>query len=389
MKFTDALEDKKFILENTEFNPYYKELSSGLSDKIIIEGKEFINLAANNYLGLANDERVKNAVKEGIDQYGVSLCGTPIAVGYSEMARSLEKKISEFVGVEDSIILPSCYQANNGLFEVISGKEDIIIFDHYVHSSLLQGIQSAKCKNRAFLHNNMEHLETVLSKSQKYEKIWVVTESVFSTEGTIAPVKEMMELCKKYKAKLIVDDSHGIGVIGENGRGILEQGELLGEDLIYTASLGKAISNLGGVIGGKKETIEFLRYYFPHLIYSTALPPMIMNGIYKVIEIIEEDFQEINKKMWEYKNIIGKALEEAGFEIVDSKSPINSIKGGDRIRTINIAKKFYEKGVLVTPFVEPSVPTKEGRVRLIAGANLSEKTIEELVNIIGEIGCHI
>lgn len=262
MKFTDALEDKKFILENTEFNPYYKELSSGLSDKIIIEGKEFINLAANNYLGLANDERVKNAVKEGIDQYGVSLCGTPIAVGYSEMARSLEKKISEFVGVEDSIILPSCYQANNGLFEVISGKEDIIIFDHYVHSSLLQGIQSAKCKNRAFLHNNMEHLETVLSKSQKHEKIWVVTESVFSTEGTIAPVKEMMELCKKYNAKLIVDDSHGIGVIGETGRGILEQGELLGEDLIYTASLGKAISNLGGVIGGKKRDYRILEILF-------------------------------------------------------------------------------------------------------------------------------
>ena len=389
MTLNEALNNKKDILENTDFNPYYKLLNSGLSDKILIENEKFINLAANNYLGLADDIRIKDAVKEGIDKYGVSLCGTPIAVGYSEIANKLEKKIAKFVGVEDCIILPSCYQANNGLFQVIAEKNDIIVFDHYVHSSLLQGIQSANCKNRAFLHNDMEHLETILSKSEKYEKIWVVTESVFSTEGTIAPLKSMVELCKKYNAQMIVDDSHGIGVIGEKGRGILEHSGVMEENVIYTASLGKAISNLGGVVGGKKETIDFLRYYFPHLIYSTALPPMIMFGINKVIEIIEEDFDAINEKIWRYKKIIGEALRNAGFDIVDSESPINSIKGGDKITTINIAKKFYEKGVLVTPFVEPSVPTNEGRVRMIAGANLTDETIKELVGIIGEMKCHI
>ncbi len=386
MKRVEAIYETQKIKEETSFDPYYSCLDSALSDKIIIEGKEYINLASNNYLGLADDQRVKEAVIESINKYGVSLCGTPIAVGYSSVGKRVERRLAEFVGVEETILLPSCYQANNGIFDMLAEKEDIIIFDHYIHSSLLQGIQSASCRNRAFLHNNLVHLEGILEKAQNYNHRWIVTESVFSTEGQLAPVDQLLDLCEKYNCTLVVDDSHGIGVIGSGGRGALKlNGINNSKRVVYTASLGKAIANLGGVIGADKETIEYLRYYFPHLIYSTALPPMVISGVEKVLDILKKDYEEINNKVWEYKKLIGEALVKKGFEIVESKSPINSIIGGDKINTINIAKKFFEKGILVTPFVEPSVPPKEGRIRIIAGANLTSDTITNVIKIIEDL----
>lgn len=384
MKIDDGLKKYNEIGEHTGFNPYYNAVESSLGDTITIEGKEYINLAANNYLGLADDPRVKKAVIDAVEKYGVSMCGTPIAIGYSDLSVRLEKRLAAFVGVEEAVILPSCYQANNGLFQTIAEKNDVIIFDHYAHSSLVQGIQSAGCTIKPFLHNNTEHLKKILSKSGEFGRRFVVTESVFSTEGSIAPAKKMEELCMEFDATLIIDDSHGIGVIGENGRGILEEENLTGENIIYTASLGKAFANLGGMVGGDKKTIAYLRYYFPHLIYSTALPPMVMAGIEKVLDIVESEFKDISKVMQTYKRQIAEALLEAGYKIAESRTMINSIESGDAVNTINITKKFYENGILATPFIEPSVPHNQGRVRLIAGANLKPETIAKAVKIIKE-----
>ncbi len=376
----------KSIVEKTGFNPYYPVIQSFSEDSFVIDNIKYINFASNNYLGLANDKRVKEAAKNALDKYGVSLCGTPIATGYIDLYKRVEENFSQFIGLEDSIILPSCYQANNGIFSILAQKDDVIIVDHYAHSSLIQGIKSVGCKIKPFLHNDLEHLHKVLNKSTQFNKKFVVTESVFSTEGSIAPLKKIVALCKKFNAIPIVDDSHGIGVIGKNGRGILEEQEINNFDGIYTTSLGKAIANLGGVISGNKETIEYLRYYFPHLIYSTALPPVILGGIEKVLEIIEKEFTQMSKKLWEIKNIVGKNLKNAGFDIVNSFSPINSILGGSSENTILIAKKFYSHKILTTPFIEPSVPKNEGKVRLIAAANLKEETLDKFLNVLKKIG---
>ncbi len=385
--FYDRLKVDKSIAHNTGFNPYYSRLQSGLTDPIVIEDKEFINLASNNYLGLAADERVKTGAIEAIERYGVSLCGTPVATGYLELYCKLEEKLSEFLGLESTVILPSCYQANNGLFCAIAGKEDIILVDHYAHSSLIQGIKAVGCKVRPFLHNNIEHLEQILARCTQYRQIFVVTESVFSTEGSIAPLIEITALAAKYNAIPVVDDSHGIGVIGKTGRGILEESGIKNFDGIYTASLGKALANTGGVIGGKKGIIEYLKYYCAHLVYSTALPPPVLGGIYKVLEIIEEEFGEINYRILKYKDAISNALIESGFELTNSKAPIISIITGEAENTVLLAKKFFDCKVLTTPFIEPSVPVNEGRVRLIAGANLKEESVDKAVKIIHGLGC--
>lgn len=381
----EKLKQKNNIEQKIGFNPYYKIIESSLDERIIIEGKSYINLASNNYLGLANDIEIKSAIIEAVNKYGASLCGTPVATGYVDLLNRVEQKLAKFVGLESAIILPTCYQANNGLFLSIATKEDIIIVDRFAHSSLVQGIMAVGCKYRPFLHNNLEHLKGILEKSTNYKQIFVVTESVFSTEGSIAPLKEMSELCEKYNTILIVDDSHGIGVIGKSGRGILEESGVENFKGIYTASLGKAISNLGGVIAGDKNVIEYLRYYCPHLVYSTALPPSVLGGIEKTLEIIENKFDTISKKMWKYKEMIYMGLIEAGFEVSNGKAPINSILSGSAENTILIARKFFESNILVTPFVEPSVPINEGKVRIIAGANLSEDSIEIAINKFKEI----
>lgn len=374
------------MVQKLDFNPYFMQIDSGLDERIIMEGRKVINLASNNYLGLASDERVKAAIIGAVEKYGASLCGTPIATGYIDLFRKMENKLSSFVGLEETLIFPSCYQANNGLFVSIAGKEDLIIVDRFAHSSLVQGIKLVGCKIRPFLHNDMEHLEGILKNSSKYRQVFVVTESVFSTDGTIASFREIVELCEKYNALPIIDDSHGIGVLGDTGKGILEEQNIINYKGIYTASLGKALANAGGIISGQKGIMQYIKYYCPHLVYSTALPPAVLAGIEAVLDIMKSEYSMIKNKMENYKRIIFESLLEAGFEVVHSEAPINSIKTGSQKNTFAVAKKLYESGILTTPFIEPSVPINEGRVRLIAGANLTLDTIEEAASIIRRSG---
>ncbi len=237
------------------FNPYYPKINSELGDQIIINKEKYINLAANNYLGLTADPRVKAAAILGIEKYGASLCGTPIATGSIPLLKNLEQKLASFIGLEDAIILPSGYQANNGIFASICQKDDLILVDHYAHSSLLEGIKTSGCKVLPFLHNNMQSLERILKKSKAHPQIIIVTESVFSTEGSIAPFEEICALAERYNALPVIDDSHGIGVLGKRGSGILEEKNIKNFKGIYTASLGKALASRGGIIAGPQKII--------------------------------------------------------------------------------------------------------------------------------------
>ncbi|HBW38502.1 pyridoxal phosphate-dependent aminotransferase family protein [Desulfosporosinus sp. BICA1-9] len=328
--FYHRLSVDESLAEVRGYNPYYLTMNSGLEGKISVNGHQMIDLASNNYLGLASDLRVKQAAVKAVEKYGVSLCGTPIATGYIELYQRLEENLSRFVGLEETIILPSCYQANNGLFSCIAGPQDLIVVDRLAHSSLIQGIKSAGSKIRPFLHNNLEHLEGILQRSTGYRQVFVVTESVFSTVGRIAPFKEIVQLCEKYQAMPVIDDSHGIGVLGKSGHGILEEQGIEGYQGIYTASLGKAIANSGGMISGEKRLINYLRYYCSHLVYSTALTPVALAGIGAVLDIIHSEFDGIKKKLVFNQGEIYESLLEGGFEVVSSQAPINSIQSGSQ-----------------------------------------------------------
>ncbi len=376
------------IVEKVGHNPYYHRVQSELSDEVIIDGKCFIDLASNNYLGLANHPAIKQACKEAIDQYGISLCATPIASGYSELHHHIEAELSDFTGTEKSVIYPSCYQANLGIFNALAQHDDIALVDRCAHSSLLEGLKSSGCKISPYKHNDMDYLEMLLKKSRNFRTLFVVTESVFSTEGTIASFKEINNLCLRYDAIPVIDDSHGIGVLGPNGRGILEYAGITDYQGIYTASLGKALANIGGMVSGKASLIGWMQYYSSNLVYSTALLPSALAGIGKVLEIIRTDFPRLSHQMWKTKQRVKIALEQAGFDLTNGPAPITSIRAGNIQETIQLAKSFWDHRIMTTPFVYPSVPLNEGRIRLIAGANMREETLqlaEERISQIGQI----
>jgi glycine C-acetyltransferase len=373
------------VAREAGFNPYYPLIQSGLDDPIVIDGKPFINLASNNYLGLSNDSRLTEAAIEGIRKYGVSMCATPVASGYSDLFRDAEDAIAAFSGLEASLIFPSCYQANNGLFKVIASKGDLFIFDRAAHSSLIEGIRSTGCEYRPFRHNDLDHLENILKRSTAQQQVFLVTESVFSTEGALAPFGQMYALCLRYGAVPVVDDSHGIGVLGKKGKGILEYCGITDYQGIYTASLGKALAVNGGVVSGKRSLVNYMRYYTSHLIYSTAVTPATLRALIRALQVIDDDFAAISGRLWSHTNRLAEALKKAGYPLTRSESPINSICPGNSLETLRLNKRFFDAGVLSTPFIYPSVPEDSGRIRLIAGANLKESSIDQAIRIFNSI----
>ena len=355
------LNEAKEMIGQIGFNPY----------RVAYDSQNYIDLASNNYLGLAGHPAVKQAAAAAAQEYGVSFCGTPVASGCSELSRSAAGQLAAFTGLDAAVLFPSCYQANNGLFSALCRKEDLIVIDQYAHSSLVEGVRAAGCKINPFLHNDMAHLEKVLRRARGFHKIYVVTESVFSTEGSVAPLDQITALCEVYGAVPVVDDSHGIGVLGANGHGVLEHFGLSRYRGLYTASLGKALGNMGGMAGGDEETMEYLGYLCPHLIYSTALTPPVLGGIIGALTVIAREFPELGSKMWHYKQLISEAVGPDH----PSPAPINTIFCGEARAAVALSRKLYERGILSTPFIEPSVPRHRCVVRLIAGAGLKEEKV--------------
>ena len=391
MEFTSFIKEridyKNSVIDNAGYKPYYLSIQSDLGDPLIIDGKEFVNFASNNYLGIANDQRLKNAHIEAIEKYGVSMCATPIAGGYSENFELVRQKLSDFIGVENVLIYPSCYQANNGIFSALIRNDDLVLFDRYVHSSMIEGIRTTGCKMLPFEHNSPDAVDYLLGKHNNHNTKFVVTESVFSTEGSIAPFAELNKVCLKQNAVPVIDDSHGIGVIGKKGKGILNFSGVGNYQGIYTTSLGKALATNCGVVGATNQIIDYLSYFSSHLIYSTAVSPAVLAGVNKVIDILEDEFDQRSERMFRYSKMIKEAMKHTGFNVADGILPITSVKCGSSDCTVQVAKQLFDKNILTTPFVYPSVPKNDGRVRMIAGANLSQNTLEKAIEIIKNIEC--
>ena len=364
------------------FNPYYQKMVRNSQGKLSVEAAPLFDLASNDYLGLATDPRVMAAMSDAVNRFGASFCGTPIATGYACVLAELEVAIAGMLGLESAVIFPSCFQANTSLFCTIAGPEDLIIVDHYAHASLIWGIKTSGARLKPFLHNDLDHLEKQLGSASGFRRTFVVTESVFSTEGSIAPFSGMIALCGRYNATPVIDDSHGIGVIGKNGRGILDHAGIDRYEGIYTASLGKALANTGGVIAGKREFIEYLRYACAGLIYSTALVPASAAGILTAIAIVVNEFSMLGKKMWNNHKKLSSCLINAGFTLANGEAPIASVRCGSPERTIALAKLLFDHGILSTPFVPPSVPPDQGVVRLIIGAKTDDTGVSEITDSI-------
>jgi len=374
----------KSLAEEVGFNPYFQSIDSGMGAHVQLQGKSLINLGTNDYLGLSNKPEIKAAARDAMEEFGVSMCGTPIVIGQSALNAKLEAELARFLKQDDALVYPSCYQCNMGVFSVLANEQDVILFDKDVHSSLMNGISLTKAKWRTFPHNDLERLEDLLKNTQDRRMRFIVFEGLYSTGGDYPDLSKIIELAKKYDAFTIIDDSHGVGILGDTGRGVVELYDAFKEIDLITISLGKAIGTFGGALAGREQIVDFFRYSSSMYFYSTALPPAIAGATIEALKYIDQA-QEERDKIKRYANKMYGALKEMGYTLTESESPLFSVLSKTSEETFALTKQLYERGVYAVPFIPPSVPRDAPRIRLTFNAYLSESDIDQAIPVFKEI----
>ena len=343
-----------------------------------------INMCANNYLGLANNDEVKAAAKAGIDRWGYGLSSVRFICGTQELHKNLELKLSEFLGTEDTILYSSCYDANGGLFETILGPEDAIISDELNHASIIDGVRLCKAKRFRYKNNNMEELENCLKDAADCRIKAIVTDGVFSMDGIIANLQAVCDLADKYDAIVIVDDSHGVGVIGDNLKGAHEHCGVMDRIDVITGTLGKALGgSSGGYTSGKKAIIDILRQRSRTYLFSNTLSPIIASGSLTVLDMISRS-GELSNKLKENTAYFRKGLSGIGFDIVEGTHPIVPIMTYDELIAGRLAEKMLEKNVYVIGFFYPVVPKGKARIRTQVSAAHTKEQLDYVLNAFKE-----
>ena len=359
------------------------------SQQIQIKTKDFgevLNFCSNNYLGLANDYRLIDAAKQALDKYGFGLASVRFICGTQDIHKELEYKISEFFGTEDTILYPSCFDANGGLFETILTKEDAVISDSLNHASIIDGIRLSKAKRYRYLNNDMEDLEQKLIESKDAKIKLIATDGVFSMDGYIAKLDKICSLAEDYNALVMIDDCHATGFVGENGKGSAEYNNVLEKVDIFTSTLGKALGGAsGGFTTGKKEIIDILRQRSRPYLFSNTLAPAIVAASLKVFDIISSSNKLITK-LNDNKSLFRTKMTNLGFDLKEGDHPIIPVMLYDAKLAQKMAKKLFEKGVYVVGFFYPVVPKDQARIRVQISAAMSINDIEKAVNAFEEVG---
>jgi glycine C-acetyltransferase len=382
--FLKSLKVDKSLIEQLDFNPYYHNIKSGLAREITIQKKKYICLGSNDYLGIANNRMIKTRAIKIIEKYGMSMCGTPIVIGQTDINRKLELKIAKFLKQDDAIIYPSGYQCNISVFQLLANRDDIIIADKNIHSSLINGCRLTEANLKFFAHNDIQNLQTILNTSLRYRMRFIIIEGLYSTDGDIAPVDKIVNLAKEFSAFLIVDDAHGVGVLGKEGRGIIEKFNAYNDVDLITGSLGKALGGFGGFLAGKQKIIDYFKYSCPMYFYSTALPPYIAASAIVAIEFVKTH-NNLRVKIFNYKDKIFTALKKMGYRLTNSTTPLFSILFNNSYETLKFAKLLFQKHIYVVPFIPPSVPQESPRIRLLASAYLRDEDINKVIKIFDEL----
>lgn len=353
-----------------------------------VEGKELIMLGSYSYLDLITHPEIIKVAHETLDKYGAGAGGVRLLTGTTDLHKELERKIADFKKTEDAILYSSGYVTNMTLMSTLFGKDDLIIIDKYDHQSIYDGCILSKADWKRFNHNNLTDLERILKENRdKYKRILVAVDGVYSMDGDIAPMPEIIEIAKKYDAFTMVDEAHSIGTIGPNGRGIDDYYDLSpGEVDIYMGTLSKAIPSIGGYVAGDKDMITFLRYTSNAFIFSAALPPVSTAVAIKALDIILNDKERI-KALQKNIHFFISGLKELGFNTLSSKdTPIIPVIIGNDVKTFKFAKKMKKEGIMIPPIVFPAVPRDGGRLRCCVMSTHTEEDLKYILSKMEKIG---
>ncbi len=381
----------KEILNNIEKEGLYKKeriITTPQSAHIkVTTGQQVLNMCANNYLGLADNKEIIQAAKDSLDKWGFGMSSVRFICGTQEIHKELEKKISEFLGMEDTILYTSCFDANGGLFETLLSEDDAIVSDELNHASIIDGIRLSKAQRYRYKNCDMNDLEEKLkeAKSNNTKNILVATDGVFSMDGFVAPLKDICDLSEKYGAMVMVDDSHAVGFMGKHGKGTHEYNDVMGRVDIITGTLGKALGGAsGGYTSARQEIVDLLRQRSRPYLFSNTVAPNIVAASLKVFDMLSSTTQLRDKLEDNTKYFRGK-IKAAGFNIKEGIHPIVPIMLGDAVLAQTMAAKMLEKGVYVIGFFFPVVPKGTARIRVQISAAHSKQDLDFAVEKFAEV----
>ncbi len=382
-------QDLQNTLEELKQQGLYKTeriITSSQSAEIMVNGKTVLNFCANNYLGLANHPEVVKAAQDVMNDWGFGLSSVRFICGTQQIHKELEQKVAEFLGTEDTILYCAAFDANGGVFEPLLGEDSAIISDELNHASIIDGVRLCKAERFRYKHANMEELEQCLKDSQHLKYRMVVTDGIFSMDGDIAKLPEIVELAEKYDALIMVDDSHATGYIGKTGRGTAEHYGLLGKIDIITTTFGKAMGGgNGGCTSGRKEIIEMLRQRSRPYLFSNTLAPATVGATLKVIYMLQNGSELPAKTMTNAVHFRTK-MEAAGFDLVKGNTAIVPVMIYDAPLAVKFADELLKEGVYVIGFVFPVVPKGKARIRVQLSAAHTTAQIEKAVEAFIKVG---
>ncbi|MFP4187740.1 MAG: glycine C-acetyltransferase [Acholeplasmataceae bacterium] len=357
--------------------------------EVTLDGKKVINLSSNNYLGFANHERLKIAAKKAIDAYGVGAGAVRTIVGNMSVHEELDRTIARFKREEAALVFQSGFNCNAGIIQAIMGKEDLIVSDALNHASIIDGVKLSKADKAIYAHSDMADLERILKEKRKdYRKVLIITDGVFSMDGDIARLPEIVELAERYDAETYVDDAHGSGVLGESGRGTVDHFGLHGRVDYIVGTLSKAIGVIGGYVCGSKHMRDWLLHRGRPLLFSTAMMPAAAQAIIEAFRMLEES-TEYTDRLWANARYFKRKLSGLGFDLGKSETPITPIIIGDEERTMAFSKRLFEHGVFVSGIVFPTVPKGRGRIRCMVSALHEKEHLDRALSVIERVACEM
>ena len=365
-------------------------LQSPMDSRVQMEGiGDVIILSSNNYLGLANNPQVIRAGQEALERYGAGTASVRFICGTFSIHRELEQKLASFMGTEASLSYVSCWNANTGAIPVLAGEGDVIISDALNHASIIDGVRLSKARRLVYKHADMDDLEQRLRSSQDAGTRLIITDGVFSMEGDLAPLREIVELAHRYNAVTLLDDSHGTGVMGKGGRGLPEHFDLLGQVDVITGTLGKALGGAaGGFVASSTQVIEMLIQSSRPQIFSNALPATIAASALKAVEVLEAN-PSLVKKLHDNAAYLRKGLRERGFKPLEAPSAIIPILVGETSFAISMSEKLLAEGIFVTGFGYPVVPEGTARLRVQASAALEQEDMDRALEAFSKVGTEL
>lgn len=388
--FGEIENEISIFLEGLKSNGLFKEerviVSPQDSEIVISNGQKVLNFCSNNYLGLCNHPLIKKAACDTIEKWGFGLSSVRFICGTQQIHKELEEKVSNFLGTEDTILYCAAFDANGGLFEPLLDSDCAVISDELNHASIIDGVRLCKAERFRYKHSDMDDLEEILKKTQKYKHRLIVTDGVFSMDGDIADLNNICDLAEKYNSLLAVDDSHATGYIGETGRGTHERCGVTGRVDIITSTFGKALGGgNGGFTSGKKEIIELLRQRSRPYLFSNSVSPATVGASIKALEIIENDTSLRNKTI---SNAIyfRNEIKNLGFDVLDGETAIIPVMIYDAPLAVKFAELLLDEGIYVIGFVYPVVPQSKARIRVQISASHNKSQLDKAIQAFNLIG---